>query len=167
MLLLSQGSEVEPRSRLGGQTPLHVAAANRGVRCAEVLLPLMSSVDVVDQNGKTPLHHAAYSGDTEVTDTPESFLFLRSFQQWANVLGFVCVPQMVTLLLSKGADPSVRDNKERQALHWAAYLGNSASSLDSLVLFLGFFLSRKITAWSFFSADVTKQHQVTFLNFVS
>lgn len=65
-LLLNQGSEVESRSRLGGQTPLHMAASNRGVRCAEALLAVMSSVDVMDQNLRTPLHHAAYSGDTEV-----------------------------------------------------------------------------------------------------
>lgn len=70
-LLLSQGSEVEPRSRLCAQTPLHLAASNRALRCAEALLPLMSSVDVTDQSGRTPLHHAAYSGDAEVTVTPE------------------------------------------------------------------------------------------------
>lgn len=68
-LLLTQGSEVESRSRFSGQTALHVAASNRAVRCAEALLPLMSSVDVTDHNGRTALHHAAYSGDTEVTDT--------------------------------------------------------------------------------------------------
>lgn len=78
-MLLSQGSEVEPRSLRGGQTPLHVAASNRVVRCAEVLLPLVSSVDVVDRNGRTALHHAAYSGDTEVSETPNHFLPLSCF----------------------------------------------------------------------------------------
>lgn len=75
-MLLSQGSEVESRSRFGTQTPLHVAASNRALRCAEALLPLMSSVDVADRNGRTALHHAAYSGDTEVTETPKYVLFL-------------------------------------------------------------------------------------------
>lgn len=31
--------------------------------------------------------------------------------------------QMVNLLLSKGADASAKDKKERQAIHWAAHLG--------------------------------------------
>lgn len=31
--------------------------------------------------------------------------------------------QMVNLLLSKGANLSAKDKKERQAIHWAAYLG--------------------------------------------
>ena len=31
--------------------------------------------------------------------------------------------QMVNLLLKKGATVSAKDKKERQAIHWAAYLG--------------------------------------------
>lgn len=31
--------------------------------------------------------------------------------------------QMVNLFLSKGANVSAKDKKERQAIHWAAYLG--------------------------------------------
>lgn len=31
--------------------------------------------------------------------------------------------QMVNMLLSKGANVSAKDKKERQAMHWAAYLG--------------------------------------------
>lgn len=30
---------------------------------------------------------------------------------------------MVNLLLSKGANMSAKDKKERQPIHWAAYLG--------------------------------------------
>ena len=36
---------------------------------------------------------------------------------------FVPPPQMVNLLLNKGANLSASDKKERQPIHWAAYLG--------------------------------------------
>ncbi|KAG7238244.1 hypothetical protein INR49_031090 [Caranx melampygus] len=50
-------------------------------------------MDVTDRSGRTPLHHAAHSGHGE----------------------------MVNLLLSKGANASAKDKKERQAIHWAAH----------------------------------------------
>ncbi|KAL0626525.1 Serine/threonine-protein phosphatase 6 regulatory ankyrin repeat subunit B [Plecturocebus cupreus] len=76
------------------QTPLHVAAANKAVKCAEVIIPLLSSVNVSDRGGRTALHHAALNGHVE----------------------------MVNLLLAKGANINAFDKKDRRALHWAAYM---------------------------------------------
>lgn len=36
--------------------------------------------------------------------------------------------QMVSLLLSKGANVNANDKKERKAIHWAAYHGNWCSN---------------------------------------
>ena len=48
------------------QTPLHVAAANNAVRCAEALIPHLTNVNVSDRGGRTSLHHAAFNGHKEV-----------------------------------------------------------------------------------------------------
>lgn len=43
-----------------------MAAANKAVKCAEVIIPLLSSVNVSDRGGRTALHHAALNGHVEV-----------------------------------------------------------------------------------------------------
>ena len=51
-----------------------------------------------DRSGKTPLHHAAYMGHTE----------------------------MIALLLVKGANVKAADKKERTALHFASIMGEGS-----------------------------------------
>uniref|UniRef100_A0A671LEA3 Serine/threonine-protein phosphatase 6 regulatory ankyrin repeat subunit A-like n=1 Tax=Sinocyclocheilus anshuiensis TaxID=1608454 RepID=A0A671LEA3_9TELE len=94
-VLLKHSADVNARDK-NWQTPLHVAAANKAVRCAEALVPLLSNVNVSDRAGRTALHHAAFSGHLE----------------------------MVRLLLSRGANINAFDKKDRRAIHWAAYMGH-------------------------------------------
>ena len=62
---------------------------------AEALIPQLSQINQGDRSGKTPLHHAAYMGHSK----------------------------MVSLLLMKGANPKLKDRRERTALHLAALMG--------------------------------------------
>lgn len=64
-MLLKHSADVNARDK-NWQTPLHVAASNKAVRCAEALVPLLSNVNVSDRAGRTALHHAAFSGHLEV-----------------------------------------------------------------------------------------------------
>lgn len=64
-VLLKHSADVNARDK-NWQTPLHVAASNKAVRCAEALAPLLSNVNVSDRAGRTALHHAAFSGHVEV-----------------------------------------------------------------------------------------------------
>lgn len=64
-VLIRHSADVNARDK-NWQTPLHVAAANNALRCAEVIIPLLSSVNVSDRGGRTALHHAALNGHTEV-----------------------------------------------------------------------------------------------------
>lgn len=64
-VLIKHSADVNARDK-NWQTPLHVAAANKAVKCAEILIPLLSSVNVSDRGGRTALHHAALNGHIEV-----------------------------------------------------------------------------------------------------
>ncbi|RXM27791.1 Serine/threonine-protein phosphatase 6 regulatory ankyrin repeat subunit B [Acipenser ruthenus] len=95
-VLIRHSADVNARDK-SWQAPLHVAAANKALRCAEVIIiPLLSSVNVSDRGGRTALHHAVLNGHVE----------------------------MVNLLLEKGANINAFDKKDRSALHWAAYMGH-------------------------------------------
>lgn len=65
-VLIKHSADVNARDK-NWQTPLHVAAANKAVKCAEVIIPLLSSVNVSDRGGRTALHHAALNGHVEVS----------------------------------------------------------------------------------------------------
>ena len=63
--LLRHSADVNARDK-NWQTPLHVAAANNAVKCAEYLIPLLANVNISDRSGRTALHHAAFNGHVEV-----------------------------------------------------------------------------------------------------
>ena len=64
-ILLRHQADINARDK-NWQTPLHVAAANNAVKCANYIIPLLSSVNVSDRAGRTSLHHAAFNGHLEV-----------------------------------------------------------------------------------------------------
>nr|CAB3221774.1 zinc finger protein LOC723799 [Phallusia mammillata] len=79
------------------QSPLHVAAANDAVACAEMLIPQLSNLNFSDRAGRQALHHAAFNGHLNV----------------------------VNLLIKHGANIHAYDRQERRAIHWAAYMGHT------------------------------------------
>uniref|UniRef100_A0A8C8IX91 Ankyrin repeat domain 52 n=1 Tax=Oncorhynchus tshawytscha TaxID=74940 RepID=A0A8C8IX91_ONCTS len=111
-LLLKQDAEVNLRDKFW-QTPLHVAAANRATRCAEALIPKLSSLNVADRSGRTALHHAAHSGHVEVRGH-------RVEGDWCQFRRHL---EIVKLLVSRSADAMCRDKRGYTPLHAAAASG--------------------------------------------
>jgi len=64
-VLMSYQADVTARDK-NWQTPLHVAAANNAVKCAELVIPVLNNVNMSDRSGRTSLHHAAFNGHLEV-----------------------------------------------------------------------------------------------------
>jgi len=67
-VLLRHQADVNARDK-NWQTPLHVAAANNAVKCAEFIIPCLTNVNVSDRSGRTSLHHAAFNGHLEVVSS--------------------------------------------------------------------------------------------------
>ncbi|NWT77345.1 ANR52 phosphatase, partial [Prunella himalayana] len=123
------------------RTPLHAAAYIGDVAILELLILSGANVNAKDTVWLTPLHRAAAS--RHEVGAPGGRNSWTSGWPWtsgcagtlglawtgvAGTSGWPCsrcphTPQMVNLLLNKGASPSTCDKKDRQPLHWAAFLG--------------------------------------------
>lgn len=81
--MIKHSADVNARDK-NWQTPLHVAAANKAVKCAEVIIPLLSSVNVSDRGGRTALHHAALNGHVEVSALITLLFYFEISLVWQN-----------------------------------------------------------------------------------
>lgn len=105
-LLLRHGAKVDARSALGW-TPLHNACnAAAGTRVARLLLQYGADPNATDATGKTPLFYlVTKSSIPDNNISPEMRSVLRRHQQNTRAQALA----LAQLLLSKGANPHVRD----------------------------------------------------------
>uniref|UniRef100_A0A8C5G976 Euchromatic histone-lysine N-methyltransferase 1b n=1 Tax=Gouania willdenowi TaxID=441366 RepID=A0A8C5G976_GOUWI len=112
------------------RTPLMEACENNHMEVVLYLLRAGSTVTLKDVEGFTCLHLAAKSGHYRIVEHLLSTGFININCQddggwtamiWATEYKHV---DQVKLLLSKGADISIRDKEENICLHWAAFSGS-------------------------------------------
>ncbi|KAJ3080403.1 hypothetical protein HDU99_008470, partial [Rhizoclosmatium hyalinum] len=78
-------------------------------------------VDVYDDDGWTPLHHAAYSGSTEAVNVLLNYgADVNARDKWKRApLHFACNHSIALLLLNHGAAPNALDSYNRSPLCYA------------------------------------------------
>ncbi|WKZ48702.1 MAG: ankyrin repeat domain-containing protein [Anaerolineales bacterium] len=89
-----------------GSTPLHLAVENVSIEMVELLVSMGAKVEIIDGEGRTPLHVA-------IGKCLESYSIERD--------KFI---QIATILLQSGADVNSLDKSLLSSLHHAAILGD-------------------------------------------
>ncbi|KAI2808806.1 Ankyrin repeat [Blomia tropicalis] len=121
-------------------TCLHYASLNGHKDIVNLLLEHGANPNIVDHNGSSPLHLASWTGDYEVVN-----MLITTVNQKADInlknkdnetaLHSACQyghTPVVSLLLSKGADPFIRNIRSETALDLSAQYGR----LDTIELLL-------------------------------
>lgn len=128
-LLLDRGAQVNDPTA-DGYTALYAACENNRELVAKLLLRHKARLDIAAVNGFTPLHIATKKGNGTMVklllgvkakvDTPAVVSGLTP-------LMMACMgshPELVELLLDRGADPDTEDQDGNTSLHFACAKGN-------------------------------------------
>ncbi len=115
-LLLYAGANVRATTRLGGYTPLFLAAEAGFARVVDVLLEAGASAAAPARNGITPLMMAASSGNTEALSLlveAGADVNAAETERGQTALAFAAAfnnPAAITVLLEHGADVDSKSN---------------------------------------------------------
>ena len=71
--LVNCGEFIDERASIAGQAPLHKAVLSTNdesekKQTLETIFQMNANIDIIDSNGWTALHHAAYNGDIKSVD---------------------------------------------------------------------------------------------------
>jgi ankyrin repeat protein len=146
-LLIAKGAEVNATNSLG-ETPLHLAAKYSLTNVCAFLIAKGVDVNRRDRDGQTPLHRAMDSQwadpDRVAMKTTADILIqagaeINATDQDGNTALHWAVARRCTelcaFLLSKGANPAIKNNKNETALDWATKA--SDGNRDRIIELLG------------------------------
>ena len=130
LLLLTHGPDIDSTTA-DGVTPLMIAADNDKLQAVKCLLGKGASPSLENNNGCNSLHFASKSGNPDIIE----LLLLAHGHDIDSTTGQGVTPlmigagkgklQAVTLLIGKGASPSLEDNNGWNSLHYASRSDNT------------------------------------------
>jgi hypothetical protein len=122
--------------------PLVAALAGEHFQTADLLRQNGADLDIRGEDGRNPLHGAAYSGNSEVVriliEYDPAYIHVRDKYygwtplHWASGSDYFKDGSVVRLLLEHGADINVQDHVGQTPLHWASF--NGALEIGRLLL---------------------------------
>ncbi len=113
-----------------GNTPLHLAAYSDRMDVAQFLIGKGASGDMVNEHGYRPLHCAANRGSVLMVQLLlERYHNVTSVDKNGNsALHLTDSPDVLELLIQKGADPNTENNHGFAPLHFALSKGNTQAA---------------------------------------
>ncbi|KAI5801200.1 ankyrin repeat-containing domain protein [Geopyxis carbonaria] len=137
--LLDRGAPIAARNIPDEEAAVHIAARCGSVGVLNFLLSRGASVDVVDKDGRKPMHSAAWAGQDEcirllLLDMP-SCIERRSTITKASALHYATMAgniSTVGLLIDEGAHVDACDFRGATSLHMAATAGHYAVAANLL-----------------------------------
>jgi ankyrin repeat protein len=116
--------------------------AGEHFQTADLLRQNGADLDIRGEDGRNPLHGAAYSGNSEVVriliEYDPAYIHVRDKYygwtplHWASGSDYFKDGSVVRLLLEHGADINVQDHVGQTPLHWASF--NGALEIGRLLL---------------------------------
>ena len=130
--LVNCGNKIDEKLSIFGEAPIHKAVLTRketNMETVSAVLDCGASIENMDCNGWTPLHHAAYKGDLPTANlllnrgaNPNSFS--NSKKTPVHFAALNNHNDVLKLLLEKGGDRECLTEESCTPLHMAARKGN-------------------------------------------
>ena len=145
-VLLEHGADPNVANPQDGGTSLHAAAFEKHPRVTQVLLAHGANVEARDENGRTPLWHAAFEKGKRSLDVARALIEAGADPNAADQTGETPLIRaalegnapMTKLLLDAGGKPNVKENDGHTALVWVIrdYDSRSAAERREIVSLL-------------------------------
>ena len=118
--LVDEGDNINERNSILGEGPIHKAVLSsikNKIDALRAILKHEPEIDLIDNNGWTALHHAAYNGDidsaTELCNSKANVnAYSNSFKTPLHFAALNNHPEIINLLVAKGAKIEGISNKE-------------------------------------------------------
>lgn len=126
-MLIAAGAAPRAHKLTAGRSLVHLAATNPNVLVLKQVIAMGGDPNAPDRHKRTPLHHAAERGSTQVIEALVSMgAAIDAVDEWAKTTAHVAATnstEVLRLVIALGADIDARDKSGRSPCEMAAARG--------------------------------------------